>query len=217
MPLIEQIPVLPEGRLGLWAIEESEGGLLGRLDLSEWEQQQLGGLKGAKRLEFLSVRLLVHEMSGNGKRTPIGKDTFGKPFLPGFPWSVSLSHSGVFSAALLAPGDIGVDVQRLVDKIGRIAHKFVSKEELPFLDTAYYLEHLHVYWGAKEAIYKAYGKKALDFCHHIRILPFSFEKNGGIFHGQLRKEEVAMDFSLCYRIRGDYMLVWAVRTKLEAL
>lgn len=210
MPLIEQTPVLPEGRLGLWAIEESEEALLGRLDLSEWEQQQLAGLKGAKRLEFLSVRLLVHELSGDRTRAPIEKDTFGKPFIPGSHWSVSLSHSGAFSAALLAPGEIGIDVQRLVDKIGRIAHKFVSKEEIPFLDTAHYLEHLHVYWGAKEAIYKAYGKKALDFCHHIKINPFPFDSKGGFFQGQLRKGSVVMHFRLCYRLKDDYMLVWAM-------
>ena len=210
MPLIEQIPVLPEGRLGLWAIAEPEEELLGRLDLSEWEQQQLGGLKGAKRLEFLSVRLLVHELCETGVRTPVEKDMFGKPFIPGSHWSVSLSHSGEFSAALLAPGAIGVDIQRLVDKISRIAHKFVSEAEFSHLDTNYNLEHLHVYWGAKEAIYKAYGKKALDFCGHIRILPFSFDANGGDFRGQLCKDDVAMNFNLSYRLKDDYMLVWAM-------
>lgn len=210
MPLVEQFSVQPEGHLGLWSIEEPEEALVERLDLSAWEQQQLQALKGAKRLEFLSVRLLVHQLSGSRVRIPVEKDVFGKPFLPDFPWSVSLSHSGEFCAALLAPGNIGIDVQLLVDKISRIAHKFISEAELLHLDAAHYMEHLHVYWGAKEAIYKAYGKKALDFCHHIRIMPFPFEAKGGIFFGQLRKDEVAMDFCLYYRLRGSYMLVWAL-------
>ena len=210
MPLVEEFPVLPEGRLGLWAIEEAEEVLYGSLDLSEWEQGQLQGLKGHKRLEFLSARLLVHEMTGHLMRTPIEKDIFGKPFIPGSTWSVSLSHSGDFAAALLAPGDIGVDVQRLVDKIVRIAHKFIGDGEQPNLDPVFYTEHLHVYWGAKEAIYKAYGKKALDFRRHIRILPFSFKPEGGYFQGQLRKDEVSMDFHLWYQLRGAYILVWAL-------
>ena len=31
------------------------------------------------------------------------------------------------------------------------------------------LQALHIYWGAKEALYKAYGRKQLNYREHIRI------------------------------------------------
>lgn len=207
---MEQIPVAPEGRLGLWAIEEPEEILLAGLGLSPAEQTQLSTLKGPKRLEYLCARALVHALSGLRERVPLEKNFFGKPFLPGSPWGVSISHSYGFAAALLAPGDIGIDVQRLTDKIGRIAHKFLGDTEQQSLDNTHLIEHLHVFWGAKEAIYKAYGKKALDFRTHIRVAPFAYSRSGGNFTGQLDREGLTMDFQLQYCLRGEYMLVWAV-------
>ncbi len=208
MALVEQISLLPDGRLGLWAIEETEEMLLAQLGLSPAEEVQLSTLKGPKRLEYLCARALVHDLSGLKERIPLEKDSFGKPFLPGSFYSVSISHSYGFAAALLAPGHIGVDIQRLVDKIGRIAHKFLSDTEWQSLDHTHPIEHLHIFWGAKEAIYKAYGKKALDFRAHIRIPPFTYSGNGGSFVGHLEKEALAMDFQLHYRLKGTYMLVW---------
>lgn len=208
---MEQFPVAPDGLLGLWAIEETEEILLAKLHLSPAEVVQCADLKGPKRMEYLCARALVHELSGSKQRVPLEKDAFGKPFLPGSRWGVSISHSFGFAAALLAPaGNIGVDIQRLVDKIGRIAHKFMGDTELQALDNTHPVEHLHVFWGAKEAIYKAYGKKALDFRAHIRIPPFAYSRSGGSFVGHLEKEGFVMDFQLHYLLRGEYMLVWAL-------
>ena len=46
------------------------------------------------------------------------------------------------------------------------------------------MEHLSVYWGAKEALYKAYGRKKLEFKQHILVEPFKYNLKKGICKGQ---------------------------------
>lgn len=208
MPLKERIDIGPQGVLGLWDIREPEEWFAEQLRLSIWEQEHLERIKGRKRTEFLAARMLVHALTASPERLPLEKDAFGKPFLPETALSVSLSHSHGYAAALLAPGWIGVDIQYLVEKIGRLAHKFLRPEELESLGVATRLEHLHVYWCAKEALYKAYGKKALDFCAHIHITPFAYQGPDGVILGKVEKDGWRREFELSYRLQEAHMLVW---------
>ena len=68
---------------------------------------------------------------------------------------------------------------------------------------------MHVYWGAKEALYKAYGRRQLDFCQHILIEPFEFNLEGGTCKGTVRKESFLKNFLLTYSLFKNYMLVYA--------
>ena len=54
----------------------------------------------------------------------------------------------------------------------------MRKVESDSLDEGTRLEHLHYYWGAKEALYKCYGRRRLDFKEHILIEPFEYAENG---------------------------------------
>ena len=89
--------------------------------------------------------------------------------------------------------------------------KFLRDEEKNSLKESNYLEHLHVYWGAKEALYKAYGRKQLDFKEHISIEPFEFNLRNGKCFGTVHKENYFADFELRYEQIADYILVYAIR------
>ncbi|MCB0588264.1 MAG: 4'-phosphopantetheinyl transferase superfamily protein [Phaeodactylibacter sp.] len=210
MPLKLHRHIEPDVELGIWQIEEPEEWFLERLGLAAAEQQQLARIKGRRRVEWLAVRQLVHQMSGRKIRGAFVKDEYGKPHLEGSSHHISISHSHELAAAIAAPVAAGIDVQFLVPRIERLAHKFLGPEELASLQDGSRIEHLHVYWGAKEALYKAYGRRSLDFRAHIHLDPFSYRPEGGQAEGRILKEGYEARFRVQYFRVGDYMLVYAM-------
>lgn len=213
MSQILQEKIFPSGEIGLWRIEESESFFLEQLQLEASEALQLSRIQGKKRLEWLAVRQLVHRMSGSAERIPFLKDTWGKPHLRDAGMEVSISHSGNLAAAILAPVSVGIDIQLPVEKITRIGPRFLSPEELASVSAGNEIMHLHVFWGAKESLYKAYGRRELDFCAHIRIHPFTYDPDGGRCHGEIRKEDQVVHYDIHYRIEEGAMLVYALETR----
>ena len=213
MPLFLHKNIELDGELGVWKIEEGEEWFLERLELQEAERKQLSEIKGRRRQEWLSVRHLVHYMSGRVNRGAFVKDQFGKPHLEHSSFQISISHSREMAAAIAAPTTVGIDIQKIVPKIERIAHKFMRGEEMDSLEPASRLEHLHVYWGAKEALYKAYGRKELDFCEHILVKPFTYDLSEGKTNGVVIKNSFRESYQLRYERIGDYILVYGVAEK----
>ncbi|MFK7937106.1 MAG: 4'-phosphopantetheinyl transferase superfamily protein [Saprospiraceae bacterium] len=211
MPLLlhENLPFC--GELGLWQIAEEEAYFQQKMPLTVREQTELAAIKGEKRrLEWWSGRYLLHQMSGRSQRGECYKDQFGKPYLDASPFAISISHSHGIAAVVAAPISVGIDIQKKVEKIERIAHKFMRPEETASLEAATRLEQLHVYWGAKEALYKAYGRRQLDFKAHISIEPFELEEYGDTLQGKVQKGDYQSDFQLWYRLLEDYVLVYAM-------
>lgn len=212
MPLRLQRKLSPVGEMGIWSIEEDLEFFLEKLELDAEEQQQIRSYKGRRQLEWLAGRHLLHLMSGRAQRGRCYKDEFGKPHLEGSDYQISISHSHGLAAVIAAPVNVGIDIQLKVEKIERIAHKFMRPEEMASLHSDFRIEHLHLYWGAKEALYKAYGRRQLDFRAHIHISPFSFELTGGAFGGQIFKDDFQAAFRLQYELLGDYLLVYGLET-----
>lgn len=210
MPLILHEHLQPIGELGLWRIEESEEWYRDNLLLSPMELRQLGHFKGRRRKEWLAVRQLVHQMSGREERGAFIKDEFGKPHLAHSPYQISISHSEQLAAAIAAPVNVGIDIQKIVTKITRIAHKFLREEEWASIAEHNLIPHMHLYWGAKEALYKAYGRRALDFKEHIFVNSFSMESDTGRMQGRIQKDDFCANYEIYYRHVGPYVLVYAL-------
>ncbi|MCB9284909.1 MAG: 4'-phosphopantetheinyl transferase superfamily protein [Lewinellaceae bacterium] len=210
MSLLHHRHLQPEGELGIWTLEEDEAFFLRKLDLFPEEEAQIAGMKGRRRLEWLAGRYLLHYMSGREIRGACLIDEYGKPHLENSPYQISISHSHERVAVVAAPEAVGVDIQFVVEKIDRIAYKFMREEEMESLLPATRLVHLHVYWGAKEALYKAYGRREIDFREHLFVQPFSFSPNGGTTIGRIKRDRLDWTFELYYELMGEYVVVWAV-------
>jgi phosphopantetheinyl transferase len=206
--LFVQKNIEPEGKIGIWKIAEDASFFLENLDLTAVERAQLSELAPKKRLEWLAARYLLHLMSEREVRSAVLKDEFGKPFLENSKWYISFSHSHELAAVIAAPFPVGIDIQFIVPKIERIAHKFMRPEELASLDETHRTEHLHAYWGAKEALYKIYGRRQLDFREHIFIGTFDVNDAGTPFFGKVVKGDYDQKFALQFERMGDYLLVW---------
>lgn len=208
MPLERHEYLSPEGELGLWKIEENQEFFLNKMDLSKEEKYALEVIKGQPRkLEWLSGRWLLHIMSGRKNRGSCYKDEHGKPHLENSLFDISISHSHGMAAVIAAPRSVGIDIQKIVSKIERIAHKFMRAEEMASLKVASRLPHLHVYWGVKEALYKAYGRRKLDFKLHILAEPFEYNEAGGACRAKIIKDDFYQEYILHYERFDNYILV----------
>lgn len=201
-----------EAEFAVWQIEESEDWFRKNLVLSEAELQQLEAIKGHRRLEWLAVRHLTGELLGEQSGAML-KDEFGKPHLLHVPLQMSVSHSNGLAATILGKVLTGIDIQKIVPKIERIANRLLREEEREALRPATRMQHLHVYWGAKESLYKAYGRRELDFCTNILIEPFEFDLQNGFCRGRVVKGNFDCWFDLHYQQLDDFILVYALQSR----
>jgi len=210
MPLSHYFVTDHRGRLGIWDITEPDSYFLGKWTPTDWESDELSELQGNRRLEWLAARYLVQLLSGGANR--VAKDEWGKPHLQDSPYEISISHSDKKVAVIIGIGLVGVDIQTLQPKLARIAWRVIREEKINNLDEHAVLEQLHVYWGAKESLYKAYGMRELDFRKNTMVTPFRYLHEGGQTLGRVKKGEFEMNFDVYYQlIEKNYILVYAMQ------
>ena len=206
MPYLLHKNIKPKGEVGCWKIEESEDWFRERLDLFDEEEKALLKIKGeGKRKEWLAARWLLHCMSGRDIREHCLKDAFGKPYLKESQWEISLSHSTHVAAVMAHPQACGIDIQKKVERITRLAHKFVNEQEKSWIREEALIEDYHLIWGAKEALYKTYSKGKVDFINDLEIRNVSHEK--GTARGIIRKAS-SVECQILFEWVDEYLLVY---------
>ena len=137
------------------------------------------------------------------KTTAIVYDDLGKPHLENG-WNISISHANEFAAIMLNKnGACGIDIEKISPKIARIKHKFLNDTDLKNITTE---QNLTIYWGAKEALYKYYGKKKVFFIEHLFIQ--NFNKNHHYFDGLIKMPHFTKKIPMAWEKIEDYMLVY---------
>lgn len=212
MPLKYKISEKDGVDLGIWFLAEPESYFTSKLTIHKNEKEIIENLSERKRLEWLSSRYLLHIMSGRTFRGRFTKDEHGKPHLEDSKYHVSISHSNNHICVIASPQVVGVDIQTYVSKIGRIQRKFVSDQEESMIDPDLANRSLHIIWGAKESLYKAYGKRGLDFIKHIAITELNPKSASGHFKGVVSKEDYYQNFDLAYQAFNEYILVYATES-----
>lgn len=197
----------PEGELGVWEIEDESINLFEKIELTEDEKEEMKEMSERRKKEWIAARWLIHKLSGRTKRGRCLKDRFGKPYLEDSPYKISISHSVDKVAVIASPYNVGIDIQEIVDKMERLALKFVHKEKESWAKN---LLDLHAMWGAKEAMYKAWGKKGIDFKEDMEVQACKWENNTIYSRGTLSKNGITMHFNIYGKKVGNYVLMWAV-------
>ena len=168
-----------------------------------------------RKKQWLSTRILLNELTGKNSR--IVYDEFGKPSVEKTSIHISLSHSHDLIAMVIDSKRTGVDIELIKSKIQNIASKFMSGLELLSVlnqnrETAFpenRIEQLYVYWCAKEALYKLYGKKQLFFKENIIIHPFKYRIQGEIT-GEIITKSFHKKYKLHYEKINGYMMVYVL-------
>ncbi|MEO0312420.1 MAG: hypothetical protein RIQ89_2077 [Bacteroidota bacterium] len=144
------------------------------------------------------------------KETPF-YDQFGKPHVKA-ERHISISHSRDLYAVMVSRTQVvGVDVERMTDRILRIEGKFVNeKEQLMLVNNRNQRAlQLYVIWTAKEVMYKIYSKKEVDFKKHLMVHVPEVIANSGEVVGHLSMPDLVYEFAIAYHIVDDWIVAWA--------
>ena len=175
MPLYKTINVNKNTKVLIWKISESFEELSIGIDLTENSQNRVDNMKSELHQRgFLSVRHLLKEVNLND--SDLFYDEFGKPHLKNGK-HISMTHSFTFSGIIVSNEiPVGIDIEMQRDKILKIAHKFTPFQEYKTIaNHSALISKLTIVWGAKESLYKIYGKKKLRFLENIYIEDFKFD------------------------------------------
>lgn len=198
-------------KFAIWKIEETTEELLSKLQLDENEQYRLRNLsKGKRTLHWLATRVLLRYLLQTDEFIYCPSDDNGKPFLPDYPFKISLTHSYDYAGVMLSTkGECGMDLEIVKDKVLRIKDKFLKPEELDFIRPDNEVQQLYACWCAKEAVYKLQGNRGVSFLNNMTIKPFSYEAQG-VMTLELKKNNTTTSFQVYYEQFQEYMLGYAV-------
>jgi 4'-phosphopantetheinyl transferase len=211
MPLIFNREVDNTTRVGLWRIDETWVELKEQLVLDPSEEIRFASFKSEiRRKQWLSYRILLKRMLSPD--VPVLEyDTYGKPCLKNSGVHLSIAHSGEYSAVITSrTTPVGIDIERLKDRIFRIRDRFLSPEEDSSICEPNLLEKLYVAWGAKEALYKIHGKPEVGFRGDIIIDAFDYLCSAkGQCTAGMKTPGGFENYDIFYERISDYMLVYA--------
>ena len=165
MPLSNTNAFIPID-LFLWKLSETEIELNSNIDLSLSSISKLDLIKSSsQRKQFLGVQnlLKLHNVN-NGS---LFYDKNGKPHLSNNKF-ISISHSFEYCGVIVSDVKVGLDIEKLRPKILNISKKFISESDWNLIKLSS-VENVTKVWTIKEAVFKAFGHKAIDFKKNIII------------------------------------------------
>ena len=130
-----------------------------------------------------AMDLLIKETMGAD--FAMERDVYGKPWPTNKTGFISLSHSANWVAFCFHPNQpIGIDVETTRLQLAKVAPRILHQSELSILEKSHYKQRtLQLFWGGKEALYKAYGKKNLEFSSQLVLS--GIEDDSHSFKGEI--------------------------------
>ncbi|MDR1878312.1 MAG: 4'-phosphopantetheinyl transferase superfamily protein [Bacteroidales bacterium] len=194
-------------RIAIWQLTEPEDELLRLRRLSERENLCFDVLKNAnRRREWLAIRLLLHHLfQGSFDLCYL---LSGRPILLEPNAYISISHSKDFVAvAVSETRTVGVDIERIRKNIARLQSRFLLSEEAAIIDSSDLLA-LHLYWGAKEAMYKMYSEYRPLFTQHLSLSEVNYMEQTAV--GIFSKDNLYKTIAVSFRQIEDNLLVYCI-------
>ena len=183
MPLVYQQNINAVTKMGVWHITETEDFFLQQVPL----QKEITHWR--KRLQHLAGRFLLKELYPDFPLALIKIADTRKPFLEDEAYHFSISHCGDYAAVIVSKEyRVGVDVELVNDKIEKIIHKFLSRQEKTLLHQNDINTTATLLWSVKESVYKWKGSGGVDFIKHINIQSIEEKQDEGVVHCLFNKE-----------------------------
>ncbi|NJM15098.1 MAG: 4'-phosphopantetheinyl transferase superfamily protein [Bacteroidales bacterium] len=149
--------------LGIWEIKEDYNTLVSQLELADEDYEVLAEFKcDQRKLEWLSVRVLLNQLAGEKLRICYGEKR--KPYVKNSDYNISISHSNNYTSVFLSKEhQIGIDLEYMSHRVVRIRDKFMNDREYISTNPTPKNYHLYIHWCAKEALYKICDKQDINF------------------------------------------------------
>jgi phosphopantetheine--protein transferase-like protein len=104
---------------------------------------------------------------------------------------------------------VGVDIEKITDRISKIKKRFLSENELSFISEKDELAQLYVCWGIKETLFKLYGKGSLPFINGIKIDKFDYSTATSV-SAHIDIPSFQESYQISFLKHNEYMLTWAI-------
>ena len=210
MPLYKDIPITPQGRIGIWKVEETLDELYDLVPSSIYTREQVEKQFRCldRKIEFVAVRVLLYHLLKKEKR--IEYYPSGRPYLLDECLFISISHTkGYVALALSKTMPIGIDIERYGEKINKVKDRVVGVEE-----HAESLYELLLHWSAKESVFKALGTSGVDFIKHLKVSKLNCKANSsmpidmGAFKLEVSLPGKKTIFDIGYFTESDFVLTY---------
>lgn len=212
MPLVHNAPLDLSGRIGIWEIAESLDFFNSKLLLTPREKEEYLKIKFEhKSLEWWASRYLTMLLHQKEIRDPIIKDEQGKPFFEQSKRFLSLSHTDGYVASCFHDKPCGIDIQVYDEKTLTVAPRILSSVEMRKFLPQSDLHMATFYWSAKEAVYKAYGKRKLEFRREIRLESFKREAKHIFGKISIAKGKTHLNYEINGYLKKKYLVVTAIQ------
>lgn len=177
--------------------------------LTKEEKQKIEQMPTKKRWERIMIRQLLCQILPN---TIIQYEANGNPYLLDSDKKISISHSYPYAVLAISDEPIGVDLEKISDKILRVKEKFLHEEEKKWIGEEFSPEILTAIWSMKEALYKVHPSKLWSFKKYYWVHPFQLNSKPLGF-GEVFNEERNDTFILEWFRIEDYFLTIARNEK----
>jgi phosphopantetheinyl transferase len=203
--------------IGAWEIREETDWLLAGLRLGPAEMELFSSFRtDNRRRQWLAYRLLLRQMTAPHD-LPILYDEAGKPYLTDKNWHVSVTHTDNFAGVILSEKvRVGIDMEKVRPRIDKVKEKFLGENELNAIPKDKSLDYLTLAWCAKEALYKLYGFRSLDFRENMMLrLPGNLEES--CFYGRVLLHGKDTQYKLFQERQGDLFTVWVAENFIDEI
>lgn len=199
MPLLLSKKIDEHSAYAVWNIQETF------LELPYLSPEPFpADLNPVRQAEWIVGRILVKSLcdSFDIEYEGISKQENGKPYLKNSYANISISHSFPIAAAMIhLKKPCGIDMERPREKHVFVRDKFLHPSEMQYKDD---IAKLCTIWGAKEVVYKIFGRRFLSLKDEIKI---AF-KSDSLMTGEILKEGHEDMHEIHYEWVKDYLLAF---------
>lgn len=191
----------------IWQIKETTDELLAMIVLSDDEAELFNSFVAeSRKKQWLAYRILLRSLL-EPQNFPVRYDDHGKPYLAGCEYHISVTHTDDMAAVILSRHrKVGIDSEKIKPRIEKVWEKFLNDEEMSAIGQERKLELMTLAWCAKEALYKVYGERSLDFRENMVLsIP---DRAGKSFSGEIRVRGNIHKYHLFSEMVNDYILVY---------
>lgn len=198
--------ISPVSLFGVWRMDESQDELTAMLDNRAWIDDILSIKSDTRRLEKLSVRVLLKELAGEEKQLRYYET--GRPYLDDGSYSISVSHTRSYVAVIIAKDcPVGIDIEQISDKVKRVRSRYISENE--YIDPENELIHLLLHWSAKETVYKYLDIPGIELKEEAVVQPFVPQRHGVLNISETRNNRI---IKIEYLVDDDFVLTYTLET-----
>lgn len=192
--------------MGIWKMEENLTELESMYEVKEAEMPVYYAFRNdRRRKEWLTVRILLRTLLG--REVEICYHPSGKPYLKDESFFISITHTIGFVGVRLAHHPVALDMEYYSKRVLHLIPRFVSVEELQYINPDYDVEIALVMWSAKETLFKLFDISDVAFDEHLFVSDLKYGDKG-VFKGRVEKDGFYAEVKLQFEIIGELILVY---------